>query len=409
MKVRNLMLPLLAMTAALGAALFISSCAKPPREAVGRLDTPEHHTLRGQDAIDNGDWAAAEREFNLALSLDKEYGPALSGKGIVLAHKSAEPGIKAAEREKLAEQALDLANQGNKRAKNNDQKRGAYTSLIRVHQIAKYPAKDWLEDAEDAYKSAVKLDERRIDPDPHFFMARAYRDAFDMQRASDLYRRVLSMNRGRTQQADAELAVVQKILRAEPGSLHGKVVAFEPAISRADTAALFVEELQLAKLYQRGNTARFDTSFRAPQSGQMQADQLTRIPDATDIKDHPLRTDIEEVMKLKVVGLEPSADHKFYPNEKVTRAEFALMVEDILTRVTGEQGLKTRFIGQRSPFPDVRNDAYYFNAVQTVVSRNLMEPKNKIQGVFGPTDPVTGADALLVLRLLKDELRSYTR
>jgi hypothetical protein len=409
MKVRNRMLPLLAMVAIAGTMLWVSSCAKPPREAQGRLDTPDHHVLRGYDAIDNNDWGTAEREFNLALSLEKEYGPALSGKGVVMAQKSAEPGLKADEREKRAKQAIDLAEQGSKKAKDNDQKRGAYVALVRVGQLSKYPAKDWLGDAEDAYKSAVKLDDRRIDPDPDFFMARAYRDAFNMQRASDLYRKVLSLNRGRTQQADSELAIVQKILRAEPGSLHGKAVAFESSISRADCAALFVEELQLTKLYQRGNSARFDTSFQAPQAGQMQADQLTRIPDATDIKDHPLRSDVEEVMKLKVAGLEPSADHKFYPNEKVARAEFALMVEDILTRVTGEQGLKTRFIGQRSPFPDVRNDAYFFNAVQTVITRNLMEPKNKIQGVFGPTDPVTGADALLVLRLLKDELRSYTR
>lgn len=408
MKVRNRMLPVLALLAAASTLLFFSSCAKPPREAAGKLDTPDHHVLRGQDAIERDDWDGAEREFNLALSLDKEYGPALSGQGIVTAHKAAAPGLKADDRKKRAEQAIDLGEQGRKRAKNDDEKRVAYVGLIRIHQTAKYPEK-WLGEAEDAYKSAVKLDERKVDPDPAFFMARAYRDAFDMQRASDLYRQVLGMNRGRGQQADAELAVVQKILRAEPGSLHGKIVAFEPSITRADTAALFVEELQLTKLYERGNASRFDTGFKAPASGQMQADQLQRIPDATDIKDHPLRSDIEEVMKLKVAGLEPSADHKFYPNEKVLRAEFALMVEDILTRVTGEQGLKTRFIGQRSPFPDVRNDAYYFNAVQTVVSRNLMEPKNKIQGVFGPTDPVTGADALLVLRQMKDELRSYTR
>ncbi len=408
MIVRNRMLPLVAMLAVASTLLWLSSCAKPPREAAGKLDTPDHHVLRGQDAIEQNDWDGAGREFNLALSLDKEYGPALAGKGIVTAHQSTLPGVKADERVKRAEQAIDLAGQGRKRAKTDDEKRAAYVALIRVHQIAKVPEK-WLGEAQDAYKSAVKLDERRLDPDPAFFMARAYRDAIAMQHASDLYRQVLAMNRGRGQQADAELAVVQKILRAEPGSLHGKVVAFEPSISRADTAALFVEELQLSKLYQRGNADRFDTGFKAPSSGQMQMDQWQRIPDTTDIKDHPLRSDVEEVLKLKVAGLEPNADHKFYPDEKVSRAEFALMVEDILTRVTGEQGLKTRFIGQRSPFPDVRNDAYYFNAVQTVVSRNLMEPKNKLQGVFGPTDPVTGADALLVLRLMKDELRSFTR
>jgi hypothetical protein len=34
---------------------------------------------------------------------------------------------------------------------------------------------------------------------------------------------------------------------------------------------------------------------------------------------------------------------------------------------------------------------------------------DKLNGVFKPGEPITGADALLVLRLLKDELRSYVR
>ena len=50
-----------------------------------------------------------------------------------------------------------------------------------------------------------------------------------------------------------------------------------------------------------------------------------------------------------------------------------------------------------------------FNAIQTVVSRSLMEPKNKIRGLFGPRDPVAGADALLVIRQMKSELQSYLR
>jgi hypothetical protein len=86
-----------------------------------------------------------------------------------------------------------------------------------------------------------------------------------------------------------------------------------------------------------------------------------------------------------------------------------MLIEDVLARVTGEQGLKTKFIGQRSAFPDVRGDLPYFNAVQTAVTRNLMEPKNRIQGTFGPSDPVSGADALLAIRAMKDELKSYVR
>ena len=85
------------------------------------------------------------------------------------------------------------------------------------------------------------------------------------------------------------------------------------------------------------------------------------------------------------------------------------MVGDILVKVTGETGVRTKFIGQVSPYPDVRNDLPYFNAVQTVVTRNLMQPKEGIRGLFKPLDPLTGAEALLVIRLLRDELRSYLR
>jgi hypothetical protein len=38
-----------------------------------------------------------------------------------------------------------------------------------------------------------------------------------------------------------------------------------------------------------------------------------------------------------------------------------------------------------------------------------MTPKNKVRGLFGPSDALTGADALLVIRLLKNELKSYLR
>jgi hypothetical protein len=114
-------------------------------------------------------------------------------------------------------------------------------------------------------------------------------------------------------------------------------------------------------------------------------------------------------MNLKVVGLEPDPSHKFNPNSSVTRAEFAIMVEDILVKVTNEQGVRTKFIGQTSPFADVRNDLPYFNAVMTVTTRNLLEAKDKMRGLYAPTEPVSGAEALLVIRLMKDELKSYLR
>lgn len=390
-------------------ALLAAGCGKEPRKAVGRLDTPEHHTLRGHDFIDKGRWDDAERSFDLAIDLGKDHGPAYAGKAIVVAHEAAKPGLSEDQREDFAEKADDLLDEALKYSNNDEEERAAHTAGIRVFRLSKLP-RDWLSEAADHYEDAVDLDRRQIDPDPHFYMARAYRDAFAMKKAEDLYRKVLGMNTSKTGQADAELSVVQKIIRAEPGTRHGRVIAFADSISRADIAALFIEELRLDKLYARGNTQRFDTRFKAPATQRrFQADKVVKAPEASDIDDHPLRADIEEVLRLRVAGLQPDPAHKFHPNDKVRRGEFAMMVEDILVKVTGEQGLKTKFIGQTSPFADVRSDVPWFNAVQTVSSRSLMEPTDKINGVFGPLKPVTGADALLVIRLLKDELRSYVR
>lgn len=404
-RIPALLVTLLAVAALLGA------CAKEPRAPAGRLDTPSHHTLRGKDFIDQGNWDEARRSFDLALSLDRDYAPAIAGMAIVTAHDATAQGLTPDEKADRAEEARDLVERAVKAGDTNDERREAHVAGIRVYQMTQIPEDDWLDEARSHYEDAVDLDEQGRDPEPPFYMARAYRDAFQMQQAQNLYTQVLGMNTSMTGKADAELALVQKVIRAEPGTRHGRAVAFAPSLSRADVAALFVEELRLDRLYQRGNTQQFDTGFKPPPGSQtqFQADRIEKMAEAVDIEDHPLRADILEVMKLGVLGLEPDPQHMFHPNESINRAEFAMMVEDILVKVTGEQGLKTKFIGQASPFRDLRSDVPFFNAVMTVTSRNLMEPEDKINGIFGPLEPVTGADALLVIRLLKDELRSYVR
>ena len=212
------------------AVLLAAGFATEPPKAVGRLDTPEHHTLRGHDFIDKGRWDDAERSFDFAISLGKDHGPAYAGKAIVVAHEAAKPGLSEDQREDFAEKADDLLDEALKYSKNEDEERAAHTAGIRVFRLTKLP-RDWLSEAADHYEDAVDLDSRQIDPDPHFYMARAYRDAFAMKKAEDLYRKVLGMNTSKTGQADAELSVVQKIIRAEPGSRHGRVIAFADSIS----------------------------------------------------------------------------------------------------------------------------------------------------------------------------------
>jgi tetratricopeptide (TPR) repeat protein len=399
---------LLVALLAAAVALLAAGCAKAPRVAEGRLDTPQHHTLRGYDFIDQGNWEEAGRSFDLAISLGKDYGPAYGGKAVVVAHEADTYKATAFQRDEIFAKADKLLSQAKSNSKNDDEKRAYHVAAIRVYRLTK--VRDYVSEAKSHYEDAVDLDERKIDPAPHFYMARVYRDAFQLNEAQDLYRKVLAMNSPLNQKADTELALVQKIIRAEPGSAYGKTIAFDSSITRADIAALFVEELKLERLYLRGGGNQVDTSFKPPAGQQsFQADKIVKAPEATDIDKHPLRSDIQEIMKLRVAGLEPDPAHQFHPDATVLRGEFAMMVEDILVKVTGEQGLKTKFIGQVSPFRDVRNDVPWFNAIETVSSRALMEPIDKVNGIFKPGDPITGADALLVLRMLKDELRSYLR
>jgi hypothetical protein len=117
-----------------------------------------------------------------------------------------------------------------------------------------------------------------------------------------------------------------------------------------------------------------------------------------------LKPSIDTVLQLRVRGLEPGPNHTFGPDTLITKSEFALMLEDILVKVSGDEKLATKYIGAPSLFPDVRSDHYTFNAVMVVTSRGFIEA-DKATGEFKPADPVSGADALLAVRVFKDQLK----
>jgi len=264
--------------------------------------------------------------------------------------------------------------------------------------------RDLLKSAESEYASARK---REPNSAPlHYYMGIAYKVAFDFDKAAGLFRAVLDMNREFLAEANAEWAVIQKIQRAAPGTEIGKKIALIDRIDRADTAALFDQELDLARLYTRRGTQTHDTAFRAPEgtTTRFSPHQTVTMAPATDIGDHWLKASIERVIALRVRGLEPGPDRTFEPNKFITKAEFALMLEDVLIKVTGDEKLATRYIGATSPFPDIRNDHYAFSAVMTVSSRGFLEA-DKATGAFSPGAPVSGADALLAIREFRNQLK----
>jgi len=81
----------------------------------------------------------------------------------------------------------------------------------------------------------------------------------------------------------------------------------------------------------------------------------------------------------------------------------ALILEDILIKLTGDEKIATAFLGhEKSPFPDVKTTSPIYNAVMNMITRGIMEAE--LSGEFNPDKAVTGAEAILAIRMFKQRL-----
>lgn len=379
--------------------IAMMSCAPKPRMATSQLDTPDHHFATGMRLLNQEKYADAQREFELAIELSPKYSKAYAGIGLVKAY------------DKKYSEAFNTLDRAWKYASADDEKLLVYVSRIRVYTmshaecmqvgvVCKKVDKDWLDKARMEFDAAIAINPNYAAA--YYYMGLCYKTALDLNQASQMFSKVLDIRGEYVNEADIQWKLVQKIQRAMPGTLTGKQIAFVEQITRADAAALFMEELKIDVLYKKRTLKTFDTSFKDPEKAKRGA--AVNVTPA-DIINHPLRADIEGVLQLGVRGLEAYPDGSFRPNDLVDRATYAMMIEDILIKVTGDNTLATKFIGGISPFPDLRSDLPYFNAVMVVTSRGIMEAKDITTGEFAPMGPVAGADALLMIRKIKEELK----
>jgi hypothetical protein len=369
---------------------FIISCGAKAVKPVSEMDTPEHHFYTGMKFLDQGKYPDAKVEFDRAITLDPKYSKAYAGNGLVAAYLG---DIKAAN---------DSMKQAWKFAKKDDEKIFVHVSRIRLYTLGK-AEKNWINNAKSEFDKAIAIDPKS--PAAYYFMGIAYKTALDFANAGQMFKQVIDFNRDYVKEADAEWNLTQKIQRAMPGTITGKKIAILERINRGDAAALFMEELKIDVLYKKRTVKTFDTSFKDPEKAKAQAGAPAVT--ATDIANYPLKADIEGILQIGVRGLETYPDGSFHPNDMVDRATYAMMLEDILIKVSGDNTLATKFIGSTSPFPDLRSDLPYFNAVMVVTSRGIMEAQDLSSGEFAPLGTVPGVDALLIIRKLKEELKIF--
>lgn len=375
-------------TCVLSILMMIFACGPKARTSTSQMDTPEHHTVTGLTLLGESKYGEAEREFALAVELAPDYSQAHTGIALAKAYT----GDFNASSESLKS--------GWKYAKTKDEKVLVHVARIRLFTLGKLD-KNWLKQAKDEYDDALKLDHNCAAA--HYFLGLSYKTALEFDLAGQMFKNALGLNKEYVKEADAEWKLTQKIQRAMPGTMTGKKIALLERINRADAAAVFMEELKIDNLFKKRTIKTFDTSFKDPEKAKSKDKSM--MP--KDIAEHALRADIEGILAIGVRGLETYPDGLFHPHEFVDRAMYAMMIEDVLIKVTGDNALATKFIGQVSPFPDLRSDLPYFNAVMVATSRGLMEPTDFTSGEFSPLRPVAGVDALLIIRKFKEELKFF--
>ena len=217
------------------------------------------------------------------------------------------------------------------------------------------------------------------------------------EEAEDYFRTVVNKRGEFSGQADSKWKLSQKIVRAMPGTPVGKKVALKEKINRADLAVLFSEELKIGVLFDRMPVQ--STGFQSPS----QAAQTANVAIPNDSKGHWAETWIKDMIRYGVMNVEP--DGNFYPDDSINRATYAMAVQRLLVVATRDESLETKYFGEpQSRFSDVPSSHFAYNAMALCAERGIMQA-DMMTGRFMPTGPVTGADALLIIRGLQSSLR----
>jgi hypothetical protein len=172
-----------------------------------------------------------------------------------------------------------------------------------------------------------------------------------------------------------------------------KSLALVPIVRREEFAALLAIEFDLATLFPKSQP--MSVAFEPPGATGTTSPKAAYPPDVAP--DQWSRDAIAEVLARGVMTAGPGG--KFHPEESVSRADAALTLVHILSAMTGDAGLETRYLGTKSEYPDVPDGHYALGAVRVVVTRGLMSADER--GRFRPADPVTGANVMDAVARMK--------
>ena len=380
----------LTISACLGLFLLhLCACGPKPMKPDSPLDRAEYHYQRGMTELEADRLEQASDEFNRGKALKPDFPGSYAGLALVLAQRG------------KFDKASDELSKAGKHGKRFAPVYTAKGRIIMIRAVAeeRKPSK-WLKDALKEFEKAIKYS--KADPsEPRFYRAEAYVLAQEFRLAEDDLKAIITLNRGDyVTRANRRLEVIQQLQRAAPGTIIGLKIAQVEAITRGEQAVLLMEELKLEEVVKKRRPEKFDLRFSDPEA----STTSTQRGAPEDIEGHWARNWIEPLLRLDIPGFEVGPEGLFDPDRPLTRADYAKINSGILMLITADSQLENRYIGEESNFPDVRSDFWAYGAIRLCVERGIMSAE-KFTGAFRPQNPVSGIEALEIIRDLQNALR----
>ena len=340
----------------------------------GIIDTTEHRIYNGFMFIKMQRPDDAQREFERALILNPQSSAAHRGIGIVYAMKG---------NFRLAFASMDLAMNV---AVTAEEKAMACTGMMNLHGMQR--GTDWLGMVEENFERAIAYSS--VVPDPYFELGMAYKVSYRISRSRLAFSKVVDLNKSLVGEAQEQLLILKKIDKATPKSDFGRAILLLDRVTRAQVAGLLISETEISdllKLRSRGSSE----SAAASRGG------TNVLP--TDVPGHALEAMIQKALELRIQGLSAFSDGTFGPDEYMTRAGFAVIIADIISRVWEVP----MFLPMGSRFKDVRPDSPYYKAIMiSTEGAKIMDTEGSL---FEPMGALSGVDVLLFFRKLEGRLK----
>jgi tetratricopeptide (TPR) repeat protein len=342
----------------------------------GIIDTTEHRLYNGFMFIKMEKPDDAQREFERALFLNARSSAAHRGMGIVYAMKG---------NSKSAFASMDLAMSV---AETDEERALASTGMMSLYTMGK--DRGWLEMVEKSFKQALALSTQL--PEPYFELGIAYKESFQLQRSKVAFDQVIEINKTLVGEAQEQLLILNKMDKAMAKTELGRRILLVDRVTRAQTAALLIAETEIDDLLEL-------VPARSPESAVPPLGK-EGVSLTSDVSGNVFEGFIQKALQLRIQGLSTFSDGTFGPDEYMTRAGFAVIIADIISRFREV----LLFLPTGPRFKDVRPDSPYYKAIMiSTEGAKIMDAKGDLFETMGT---LSGVDALLCFRKVEKRLKT---